>query len=70
MTFDFNIRSRQDGLALAEGDKGALLFDDGSVVMEIKAAGAVPLWLAKTLSELEIYKFVFEHFIVRGFDKR
>ncbi|MGN0600435.1 MAG: polyphosphate polymerase domain-containing protein [Oscillospiraceae bacterium] len=62
VTFDFNIRSRRDELSLISGDSGKMLFNDDSVIMEIKANGAVPMWLAETLSELKIYKTSFSKY--------
>lgn len=55
ITFDGNIRSRSDMLDLRMGDGGKLVEGQPFRVMEIKSAGAVPLWLCKTLSELKIY---------------
>ena len=56
ITFDFDIRSREDNLTLEYGDIDTKrLFPDGEIVMEIKLAEAYPLWLSGILSELEIY---------------
>ena len=41
---------------------GAKLFDDSSVIMEVKVNGAVPFWLTKILSELKIYKTSFSKY--------
>ena len=62
MTFDRNIRSRQNDLFLEAGDDGDLLLEDGMRLLEIKAAGAVPLWLADALSELKIYPASFSKY--------
>lgn len=62
ITFDFDIRSRRDKLSLIDGDMGAKLFDDSSVIMEVKVNGAVPFWLTKILSELKIYKTSFSKY--------
>ena len=35
---------------------------DGGVLMEIKIPGAAPLWLARTLSELEIFPVSFSKY--------
>ena len=55
ITFDKDIRSRKDDLRLENGDKGDLLFEDGSVIMETKTLGSYPMWFVKVLSELKIY---------------
>lgn len=62
MTFDRNIRSRQNDLFLEAGDEGDLLLEDSMRLLEIKAAGAVPLWLADALSELKIYPVSFSKY--------
>lgn len=55
LTFDQNIRSREDHLDLAAGDQGTLLFGDRKMyLLEVKINGAMPLWLAHILSDLEI----------------
>jgi len=55
VTFDRNVRARDFDLDLAAGDYGEPLLPEGHVVMEIKARGAMPLWLVRTLSNLEVY---------------
>ena len=55
LTFDGNIRSRRSDVDLRKGDFGELLVNQPYRVMEIKSAGAVPLWLVKFLSENKIY---------------
>lgn len=62
ITFDTNIRSRFEDLELIMGDSGRLLLPKGSYLMEIKAAGAMPLWLARTLSELMIMPVSFSKY--------
>ena len=58
LTFDTNIRSRWDALRLQE-DGGRPLREDGAVLMEIKSGGAIPLWLAHSLSALSIFPISF-----------
>lgn len=53
ITFDYNLRSRQDDLRLEYGDSGNL-YDD-NYIMEIKTTDSLPLWFADILSELKIY---------------
>ena len=54
ITLDSNIRSRFYDLDLAKGDYGERLLPEGTYLMEIKVAGAMPLWLAHILSDLDI----------------
>ena len=54
ITFDTNLRYRLDRLSLSEGDDGLPLLNNGMILMEIKIPDACPLWLSRTLSELEI----------------
>lgn len=55
ITFDLNLRQRTERLSLTEGDDGEPLLGEGWALMEIKIPGTAPLWLARTLSELEIF---------------
>ncbi|MBQ3325994.1 polyphosphate polymerase domain-containing protein [Candidatus Saccharibacteria bacterium] len=55
LTFDRNIRSRNNRLRLEEGDDGEQFFNSGAVVMEVKALGSYPLYFVKALSKLKIY---------------
>ena len=54
MTFDKNIRSRFTDLDLSHGTYGDPLLEEGQYLLEIKAAGAYPVWLARALSETGI----------------
>ncbi len=54
ITFDSNLRSRRNNLLFIE-DKMNNYFDDDYYIMEIKTVGALPLWLARSLSESKIY---------------
>lgn len=62
ITVDQNIRSRTTELDLSMGDRGELLMEDDWYLMEIKVPGAFPLWLAKILSQLEIYPVSFSKY--------
>jgi hypothetical protein len=62
VSFDANIRSRRDNLKLEKGSYGSLLIPKGIWLMEIKTAGAVPLWLAGILSREGIYKTSFSKY--------
>jgi len=54
-TFDKNIRYREEDLDLSLGDRGRLLLEDGSVLMEIKMPETSPLWLAELLSRHKVF---------------
>lgn len=62
ITIDTNLRSRNDKLKLEYGDKGKIYFKEKIYIMEIKTLGAMPLWLVKNLSALEIYPVSFSKF--------
>ncbi len=55
ITFDRHIRWRDSALDLAQGDWGASMLRPDLTLMEIKSPGAVPMWLTKLLSHLQIY---------------
>ena len=54
-TFDRSIRRRENELSLCDGTHGTPLLEAGQVLMEIKIPDAAPLWLADTLSRLEVF---------------
>lgn len=62
VTFDTNIRTRRSSVALEKGDYGEGLLGADMWLMEIKCAGALPLWLTKILSENHIYKTSFSKY--------
>ena len=62
ITFDRRIRWRGERLHLGEGDEGEELLGPGEVLMEIKTPTAAPLWLAHSLSELEIFPCSFSKY--------
>lgn len=55
LTIDRNIRYRCDELDLRSGTGGILLKGQPHCIVEIKSAGAVPLWLAHILTELSLF---------------
>ena len=55
VTFDSGIRWRTDDLDLARGTRGRLLLDPSVRLMEIKIPGAVPVWLARALSDAGVF---------------
>lgn len=50
MTFDRRIRSRTSQLRLDATDEAEQYLDDGLALLEVKAGGAIPLWLVEYLS--------------------
>ena len=62
LTVDSNIRARRDSLDFSYGSGGTALLDDGKYLMEIKVSGAIPLWLAKKLSQCEVYSTSFSKY--------
>lgn len=62
MTFDRNLRWRDSFLDLSSGDYGAPIITPEQILLEIKAPGAMPLWLCHLLSELEIYPVSFSKY--------
>lgn len=62
VTFDTDIVSRRSELGLDAGIYGAPLFEKPRFLMEIKAPGALPLWLCRILSELKLYPTSFSKY--------
>ncbi len=63
ITFDDNIRFRLCALTLTAGSWGEeLLPQGGMTLMEIKAPGAMPLWLCRLLNENGIYPTSFSKY--------
>lgn len=62
ITFDKNVLFRTDGLTLEEEVCGVPLLPENRVLMEIKCAGAVPLWMVNILSREKIYKTSFSKY--------
>lgn len=62
VTFDDRILCRRDDLSLRSEVYGTPLLDDGTVLMEIKCSGGVPLWMTSVLSEEHIYKTSFSKY--------
>lgn len=56
VTFDTNIRARRTELDLRLGSHGERILDENFVLMEVKVDKAVPLWLARLLSENNVRK--------------
>lgn len=62
LTFDSNILFREAELDLKNGVYGERILPDGMYLMEIKTAGAMPLWTAQMLSKLKIYPTSFSKY--------
>lgn len=62
MTFDTRILYRRQGLTLGADPWGIPLLGSDQVLMELKVAGGLPLWLARVLSSQGIYKTTFSKY--------
>ena len=62
VTFDDTILCRQTDLSLEADVYGEPLLKDGLVLMEIKCAGGIPLWMTGVLSKEHIYKTSFSKY--------
>lgn len=62
MTFDSRILYRRQGLTLGAEPWGVPLLGPDQVLMELKVAGGLPLWLARVLSGQGIYKTSFSKY--------
>lgn len=62
MTFDRDILWRTDGLDLGGGIYGTRVLAENMVLMEVKTAEAIPLWLVKILSDEKVYKTSFSKY--------
>ena len=62
VTFDDTILCRENNLSLCSEAYGAALLPKGSVLMEIKCSGGIPLWMVRALSKEHIYKTSFSKY--------
>lgn len=62
VTFDDTILCRQEALSLEEGVWGTPLLPDGYVLLELKTAGGIPLWMTRFLTQSHIYKTSFSKY--------
>lgn len=62
MTFDDHILWRDYDLTLDAGIYGESIIPEGMALLEVKTAGAIPLWLVKVFSENRIYKTSFSKY--------
>lgn len=62
ITFDENILWRETDLSLRQEAYGNALLDKDQTLAEIKVGGAMPMWLARSLSELGIFQTSFSKY--------
>lgn len=53
ITFDFNMRTRNDNFAVEDGPYGDNFVDTDLVILEVKVDDSVPLWLTRILQEVQ-----------------
>ncbi len=62
ITFDENILFRTQDLSLAQPVGGQKILEEDKIVMEIKCAGGIPLWMVQLLSAEKLYKTSFSKY--------
>ena len=62
VTFDENICCREDHLSLTESAWGTPLIPEGTVLMELKTPGGIPLWMTRFLTAERLYKKSFSKY--------
>ena len=62
ISFDSDIRYRENHLRLEEGDFGKLILPKESYLMEIKTSKAMPTWICNLLSKHKIYSSSFSKY--------
>ena len=62
VTFDDNILCRQTDVDLCSDVYGSPILPEGKILMELKCAGGIPLWMVKVLSREQIYKTSFSKY--------
>lgn len=62
MTFDENILWRTKDLSLKIPIYGTPILQPNQVLLEVKTAGAIPLWLVELFSEMKIFKTSFSKY--------
>lgn len=62
VTFDENILYREEDFSFASGIYGTPVLGSGETLMEIKAPDAIPLWMARKLTEMQIFKTSFSKY--------
>ena len=62
MTFDERILCRREDLTLSGEAEGIPILNEENVLMEVKTAGGIPLWLTAFLTRERIYKASFSKY--------
>lgn len=62
ITFDTGVRFREHNLLLENGTDGTFILPDDAVIMEIKTAGAMPMWLSSVLNSSSIFPTSFSKY--------
>lgn len=62
VTFDENILCRQEDLSLRSPVYGQPVLPSGKILLEIKCAGGIPLWMTDFLSREKLYKTSFSKY--------
>jgi hypothetical protein len=62
ITFDCDIRWREEELWLGYGDWGNPILSEGQRLMEVKLPGSMPLWLSHLMDEFGIYPVSFSKY--------
>lgn len=62
VTFDTDIRYRQEELTLDSDTWGTSILGPGQVLMELKVAGGLPIWMAHVLSQQKVFKTSFSKY--------
>lgn len=62
VTFDEQILCRQEDLSLTSPVYGAMLLPEDTVLMELKCAGGIPLWMVRFLTSEHICKTSFSKY--------
>ena len=62
ITLDQNILYRRDALSLCEEVGGIPLMEPGMVLLEMKTAGGIPLWMTRFLTQQRLFKTSFSKY--------
>lgn len=62
ITFDKNIRFRENDPDMTAGAHGTKIIDDDKYILEIKTNGGMPLWLSEALDKCKIYPSSFSKY--------
>jgi len=62
VTFDENILSREEEIAISAPVWGTPLLPEGMVLMELKTSGGIPLWMTRFLTQPRIFKTSFSKY--------